>query len=207
MVWGWGYLALSNIKGFPLASAALLPLLVSLPLLFFTVRFSNHLRGLAGPKLFRNKRSIWLYITGLVVTVGGYILAIVVARMLHHPEYVIPIATLIVGLHFLFIVLAFDANRAYFTVAVFCLAALLVPLTVPLRITIGSIATINKEGSGWMEVIAIIGMLWLTFMALYLLVTSGRRLREVRDTNQQFVGTGQANEDREGSVRVVEGNG
>ena len=153
MVWGWGYLTLVNIQGIPFVLVVLLPLLLALPLFLSIIRFSNHLRGLAGPKLFKNSRAVWLYVIGLVVTVGGYVLAVVLARALHHPEYTIPIATLVVGLHFLFIALAFDAKRTYSTVAVFCLTALLVPLTIPLRITIGlsnsSLCRVGVDGGDW----------------------------------------------------------
>ncbi len=191
MVWGWGYLALTNIKGFPLVVSLLLPLLVSLPLLFLTLRFSMRLHGLTGPKLFVNSRMVWLYSIGVALSLVGYILAIVIAHSLHHPEFVIPVATLAVGLHFLFLALAFDEKRQYLTVAVFCITALLVPLTVPLRITIGSLVTTNN-GGGWMVVTGIVGIIWLGLMALSLLVIGGRRLQEVKETNRQFEGTAQA---------------
>jgi len=84
MVWGWGYLILNTIEGLAFALAALLPVLVALPLLLLTLRFTTRLRGLTGPKLFANRRVIWLYIAGLVVTVVGFVLAQVIARALHH---------------------------------------------------------------------------------------------------------------------------
>jgi hypothetical protein len=80
MVWGWGYIILNNIEGLAFALAALLPVLVALPLLLLTLRFTTRLRGLTGPKLFANRRVIWLYMAGLVVTVVGFVLAQVIAR-------------------------------------------------------------------------------------------------------------------------------
>ena len=191
MVWGWGYLTLINIEGFSRALATLLPLLVALPLLLFTLLFSMRLHGLTGPKLFANSRVVLLYVAGNVVTLVGYMLAIVIARTLHHPEYVIPGATLAVGLHFLFLALAFDEKRHLITLAVFCLTALIVPLTIPLRITLGPLVTASNEGSGWMVVTGIVGMVWLCLVDVRFLVIGGRRLREIKGTDKQFAEMGQ----------------
>lgn len=191
MVWGWGYLALGVIDGLPFALEALLPLLIALPLLLLALRFSARLRGLTGPKLFKNRRTVWLYITGVALTIVGYVLALVIARALHHPEYVVPGATLAVGLHFLFVALAFDAKGAYLTLAVFCLTALLVPLTVPLKFTIGALTTISN-GGGWMLVTGVIGMIWLWLVAARLLVIGGKKLREIKGTERGWTGTSQA---------------
>lgn len=179
MVWGWGFLTLNVIEGLPLACVALFPLLVALPLLLLALRFATHLRGLAGPRLFANSRVVRLYVAGLVVTLVGYVLANVIARALHHVEYAIPGATLALGLHFLFLALAFHAKRNYLTMAVFSLTALIVPLVIPLKITIGSITTINN-GGGWMMVIGIVGIVWLWFVAVRLLVIGGRSWREIK---------------------------
>lgn len=191
MVWGWGYLTLNVIEGLPLALNVLLPLLVALPLLILALRFTTRLRGLTGPKLFANGRVVWLYSAGLAVTLVGYVLAIVIARALHHAEYVIPGATLAVGLHFFFLALAFHAKRDYLTLVVFCLTALIVPLAIPLKITIGPITTINN-GGGWMMVTGIVGMVWLWLVAARLLVIGGRSLRKIKGTERKWAGTGQA---------------
>jgi len=180
MVWGWGAFLLNVIKGVPLILALLLPLIVSLPLLFLTIRFSRNLRGLSGSRLFKDRRSVWLYIIGVAITIIGYIAALAVSRALHHPEYVVPVATLIVGIHFLFIGLAFDERRAYLTLAVFCLTAILVPLTTPVQFTLGPIATISN-GGGWMAVTSIIGMVWLGSMAIFLLIFGGRSLQNTKE--------------------------
>ncbi|HZO74834.1 MAG TPA: hypothetical protein VFB60_21690 [Ktedonobacteraceae bacterium] len=183
MVWGWGYFLLNNIKGVPFILTLLLPLVVALPLLLLTIRFSRKLHGLTGPRLFTNKRAVWLYVIGVAVTVIGYILANIIARVLQHPEYVIPGATLALGMHFLFIGLAFDERRAYITLAVFCLIAIIVPLIVPGQFTLGPIAT-SLAGSGWMIVISIIGMVWLGSMAIYLLTFGGRNLQLTKERQQ-----------------------
>jgi hypothetical protein len=189
MVWGWGYIILNNIEGLAFALAALLPVLVALPLLLLTLRFTTRLRGLTGPKLFANRRVIWLYMAGLVVTVVGFVLAQVIARALHHAEYAIPGATLAVGLHFLFLALAFRAQRDYLTLAVFCLASLFVPLAVPLKMTLGPLATSNNGGS-WMVVTGMIGLVWLWLVAAYLLVLGGRRLREIKGSGSKWAERG-----------------
>lgn len=183
MVWGWGVFLLNIIKGVPLILTLLLPLIVSLPLLFLTIRFARKLRGLSGPRLFTGKRSIWFYIIGVALTLIGYIVVRIVSLALHHPEYIVPSATLIVGIHFLFIGLAFDEKRAYLTLAVFCLTAIIVPLAVPLNFTLGSIAT-DSAGGGWMAVTSIIGMVWLGSMAIYLLIIGGRSLQHTREQRQ-----------------------
>jgi predicted dienelactone hydrolase len=92
---------------------------------------------------------------------------------------VIPGATLAVGLHFFFLALAFQARRDYLTLAVFCLTALFVPLAVPLKITLGPLATSNN-GGGWMVVTGMVGLVWLWLVAAYLLVLGGRSLREIQ---------------------------
>lgn len=180
MVWGWGYFLLNVIQGVPLILTLLLPLIVSLPLLFLTIRFSRKLRGLSGARLFTNRRSVWLYVIGVAVTIIGYIVALIVSRALHHPEYVVPGATLALGAHFLFIGLAFGERRAYLTLAVFCLTAIIVPLTTPVQFMLGPIATISN-GGGWMAVTSIIGMLWLGSMAILLLIFGGRSLHNTKE--------------------------
>ncbi len=183
MVWGWGAFLLNVIKGVPLILTLLLPLIVSLPLLFLTIRFSRNLRGQSGSRLFKDRRSVWLYIIGVAITIIGYIAALLISRALHHPEYVVPGATLIVGIHFLFIGLAFGEKRAYLTLAVFCLTAIIVPLIVPVQFTLGSIATISN-GGGWMAVTSIIGMVWLGSMAIFLLIFGGRSLQNMKERQQ-----------------------
>jgi hypothetical protein len=181
MVWGWGAFLLNVIQGVPLVLALLLPLIISLPLLFLTIRFSRKLHGLTGPRLFTNKRVVWLYVVGVAVTIIGYIVALIVSRALHHLEYVVPGATLALGVHFLFIGLAFDERRAYLTLAVFCLTAIIVPLVVPVQFTLGPIATISN-GGGWMAVTSLVGMLWLGSMAIVLLIVGGRSLQNTKKT-------------------------
>ncbi|GEM_PF-1890585 len=169
MTWGWGFLTLINMKGVTLPMSMSLPLLVAIPLFLLALRFTLRIRGLRGPRLFATRRSVFWYFTGLVVEIIGCALAVIIARLSHHPEYVIPGDTLIVGLHFLFLAIAFNEKRQYLTLAVFCLTALLVPLTVPRTFTVGPISTLSTGGSGWMIVTGLIGLLWLSlvFVRLY----------------------------------------
>lgn len=184
MGWGWGVFLLDNLKGVPFFLALLAPLIVALPLLIFVLLFARKMHGLAGPRLFANARVVWLYVAAWTVTLGGYVLANVLAHTFHHLEWVVPGGTLALGLHFLFISLAFQTRRAYLTLAIFCLAALLVPLFVPMQFTLGSLTTLDN-GGGWMVVTSVIGMIWLWLFALFLLVTQGKHVEEIRHKQTQ----------------------
>ncbi|HLZ56727.1 MAG TPA: hypothetical protein VKR06_07245 [Ktedonosporobacter sp.] len=191
MSWGWGFFIMEVIEGVPQALAVLLPLVLALPLLFLTLQFSTYLRGLAGPRLFASSRVVWLYITGNAVTLVGFVLANVIARVIHHPEYAVPGALLALGLHFLFIALAFQETRAYLTLAVFCLTALLVPLTVPLTGTIGPLTLIPDAG-GWTVAISLVSLVWFWLVTAYILVRGGRISREIQATGSKLTETAQA---------------
>lgn len=179
MTWGWGFFLLNNIEGVPLVLALLLPVMMVIPLWFLAIRFALDLRGLAGPKLFTNRRVVLLYTMGVVFSVVGYALAVVIARVLHHPEYTVPGGTLAVGLHFWFLALAFQEKREYLTMAVFCLTAVLVPLLAPLQFSPGSLTTLSN-GGGWMVITSIVALLWLWSSAVRLFVSGQRRLRKIR---------------------------
>lgn len=181
MVWGWGYFLFNNIEGFPFVFASLLPLIVAFPLLLLAIRFAVNLRGLSGPRLFTNGRVVLLYVIGVGTTVVGYVLANVIAQLLHHREYVVPGAILALGLHFLFLGLAFDEKREYLTLAVFCLTAIIVPVTVPQQFTLGSVTTLSN-GGGWMVVASIVGLVWLWSVAVFLFIRGGRSLQQIKGT-------------------------
>lgn len=182
MVWGWGFYLLNSTKGVPFALALLLPVIISLPLLSLAFHFARSLRGLNGHGLFENRRAVVLYTAGIIVTVGGFALANSIFRSLHHAEYVVPGATLALGLHFLFVGLAFQERRAYLTLAVFCLTAIIVPLVVPVQFTLGSFTTISG-GGGWMVATSIVGIAWLGSMTVRLYI-SGRRSLAAIDGRQ-----------------------
>jgi len=178
MVWGWGYFLLNNIEGVPFVLKLLMPVIVAFPLWILAVHFAHDLRGLNGPRLFTNRREVLLYVAGNALTVTGYALANIVSRALHHSEYVVPGATLALGLHFLFLGLAFQEKRLYLTLTVFCLTAIIVPLVVPVKFTLGSITTISG-GGGWMVVTSLVGLIWLGSMAAHLLISGLRSLAAI----------------------------
>ncbi len=187
MVWGWGCFLLNNIEGVPFVLALLLPLIISFPLLYLVIRFARGLRRLNGPGVFTNRREVLFYAAGVALTVIGYALANIISRAIHHNEYVVPAATLAVGLHFIFLAFAFQETREYVTAAVFCLTAILVPLVVPVTFTLGAITTIHG-GGGWMVVTSIVGLLWLGASAVRLLISGRRSLAAIK--GRQTAGEG-----------------
>lgn len=194
MGWGWGFFLLNDLSvnnlPVPLLPALVIPLIGALPLLVFVLRFSRKMHELPGPRLFSNARIIWLYSAAWFVTLGGYALAKVLAPVFGRPALVVPIGTLALGLHFLFIALAFQTWRPLLTLAVFCLAALFVPIFVPSQLILGPLTTLS-EGYSWMVVTSLIGMIWLWSFALFLLVTEGKKVRDImqqRSKEPQAVG-------------------
>ncbi len=179
IVWGCGFFLLDNIVGVPHVLLPLLPVIVALPVWFLAMRFALDVRGLTGPRLFANGRVVLLYILANVLTITGYVLANIIARALHHPEYVVPGAMLALGQHFLFLGLAFGEKREYLTLVVFCLTGILVPLVVPLKIKVGMVVTMGN-GGGWMVVTSIIGLIWLWSMAIRLFIVGERSLRQIK---------------------------
>ncbi len=175
MTWGWGFLFLNSFRGIPAALVFLLPALGALPLLFLTLRFARSLRGLSGPSPFGNKRMLSFYLVVVALEVIGYVVIAQITRALHHPEYIVPVATILIGLHFLALIPVFHKKDYYLTTAVFCLAALIPVFLVPNDLVLGSLHVI----SGWQLLTSPICWLWLWFRAIYTLNAGGRLLRQV----------------------------
>jgi hypothetical protein len=172
VVWGWGFLFLSSLRGIPVALSFLLPAVGALPLLILSLRFSRRLRGLEGPAPFASKRMRAFYLLVVVLEVIGYVVIVQVTRALHHYEYTAPAATILIGLHFLALIPVFHEKRYYLTTLVFCLAGIVPVFLVPNQFTLGSVQVI----SGWQLVTSPICWLWLWGQAIYLLMREGRRL-------------------------------
>ncbi len=177
MTWGWGFLFLNSFRNVPAALVFLLPALGALPLLFLSLRFARGLRGLSGPSPFANKRVLWLYLGVVALEVIGYVVIARVTLALHHPQYIVPVATILIGLHFLALIPVFhEKKRYYLTTLVFCFAALLPVFFVPVDFMLGSLHVI----SGWQLVTSPICWLWLWSMAIYSLTRGARLLRQVK---------------------------
>jgi hypothetical protein len=179
VVWGWGFLFMSSFGNIPPALIFLLPAVGALPLLIFVLRFATHLRGLSGPSPFANKRMFWFYSGVVALTVIGYVVIARVTQALHHPQYIVPGATILVGLHFLALIPIFHQKRYYLTTLVFCFAALLPVLFVPTDFMLGSLHVI----SGWQLVTSPICWLWLWGQAIYVLTHGARLLRQAKAGN------------------------
>ena len=96
-----------------------------------------------------------------------YVLARVISIALHHPEFVVPAATIIVGLHFLCFVPLYRSKGYYLTTAVFCLTAVASVLIVPLTFTIGPLQVVN----GWQLANGCVCVLWLWAVAIRHVIT------------------------------------
>lgn len=178
MVWGWGFFFMNSFSGIPAALVFLLPLVGALPLLFLSARFARRLGGLGGPAPFANKRMLWFYLGVVALTVIGYVVILLILLALHHYLYVTPVATVLVGLHFLALIPIFrgESWRYYLTTIAFCFAGLLPVFIVPLDFMLGSLHVI----SGWQLVTSPICWLWLWGLSVYLLVRGRSLLRQVR---------------------------
>lgn len=159
MVWGWGFFLMNSFASIPTALVFLLPLVGALPLLFLSVRFARRLRGLGGLSPFADRRMLWFYLGVVALTVIGYVVIRQVSLALNHYAYVVPVATILVGLHFLALIPIFrgESWRYYLTTIVFCLAGLLPVFVVPNDFMLGSLHVI----SGWQLVTSPICWLWL----------------------------------------------
>jgi hypothetical protein len=167
VVWGWGFLILNALQGIGMAATLLLPVVLALPLLVISILFARRTHGLSGSFLFQSKRALWLYLLVVALTVLGYVLARVISSALHHPEFVVLAATIIVGLHFLCFVPLFRSKGYYLTTAVFCLTAVVSVLVVPLAFTIGPWQVAN----GWQLVNGCVCVLWLWTVAIRHVIT------------------------------------
>jgi hypothetical protein len=162
VVWGWGFLILNALEGIGMAPTFLLPVVLALPLLVISILFARRTHGLSGSFLFQSKRALWLYLLVVAITVLGYVLARMISIALHRPEFVVPTATILIGLHFLCFVPLFHSKGYYLTTAVFCLTAVVSVLVVPLTFTIGSLQVVN----GWQFVNGCACVLWLWMVAI-----------------------------------------
>jgi hypothetical protein len=178
VVWGWGFLFMNSFDHLPHALVFLLPALGALPLLFLSLRFARGLRGLAGPAPFANTRIRWYYLGVLAVEIIGYVVIALITQALHQREYIVPAATILIGLHFLALIPVFHEKRYYLTALVFCLAALLPVFFVPTTFTLGSL----KVLSGWQLVTSPICWLWLWGQAIYLYIHGTRLLRQIKSS-------------------------
>ncbi len=167
VVWGWGFLILNALQGIGMAATLLLPVVLTLPLLLISILFARRTQGLSGSFLFQSKRALWLYLLVVALTVLGYVLARVTSIALHHPEFVAPAATIIVGLHFLCFVPLYRSKGYSLTTAVFCLTAVASVLIVPLTFTIGPLQVVN----GWQLANGCVCVLWLWAVAIRHVIT------------------------------------
>jgi hypothetical protein len=150
-----------------MAATLLLPVVLALPLLVISILFARRTHGLSGSFLFQSKRALWLYLLVVALTVLGYVLARMLSLALHHPEFVVPAATVLIGLHFLCFVPLFRSKGYSLTTAVFCLTAMVSLLVVPLTFTIGSLEVVN----GWQVVNGCLCVLWLWIVAVRHVIT------------------------------------